>query len=128
MHSEWKVTSNYINKNNLYTVYRIRDNIEIDHSGNREFATGYMEDKEEAIKIAAKLNEKERIEISMEIEKYPECKVKTCPFCGCMSDDTCRIHNVAKSAPWLILEHADKIDYCYRPKVFMSKLKEREKI
>lgn len=55
-------------------------------------------------------------------QKYPQCKIKSCPFCGCMSDNTCKIHNVVESAPWLILEHADGIDYCDRPKVFKDKL------
>jgi len=55
-------------------------------------------------------------------EKYPECKIKTCPFCGCMSDNTCKIENVAESAPWLISDHADRIDYCSRPKDFKEKI------
>ena len=40
----------------LYAVYRLRDENAIDHSGNREFATGYMEDKAEAQRIADRMN------------------------------------------------------------------------
>lgn len=54
--SKWKVTSNYINGKKEYAVYRnIRDD-EPDHSGNREYATGYMESREEAQKIADEKN------------------------------------------------------------------------
>ena len=31
-------------------------------------------------------------------KKYPACKIKICPFCGCMSDNTCKIENVAESS------------------------------
>lgn len=60
MCSEWKVTTNYVCGEKLYAVYRLRDTAEIDHSGNREFATSYMEDKQEANTIAVKLNQAER--------------------------------------------------------------------
>lgn len=54
--SKWKITSNYINGKKEYAVYRnIRDD-EPDHSGNREYATGYMESREEAQKIADEKN------------------------------------------------------------------------
>jgi len=59
-------------------------------------------------------------------EKYPPCEIITCPFCGCMSDNTCRIENVVECAPWLISEHAERIDYCDRPKVFMGGLQTKE--
>ncbi len=58
--------------------------------------------------------------------EYPPCEVKTCPFCGCMSDNTCKIENVAESAPWLIAEHAERIDYCDRAKIFMKRLRGKE--
>lgn len=114
MHSEWKVTTNLIGSKRMYAVYRIKDIDKVDHSGNREYATTYMEDKQTAEIMAKVFNEGQ--------SKYPPCKIKICPFCGCMSDNTCKIENVAESAPWLILEHADRIDYCGRPKVFMDKL------
>lgn len=60
MESEWEMTSNYIDGQKLYAVYRLRDVSEIDHSGNREFATGYITDRDEAKCIANKLNEKGR--------------------------------------------------------------------
>ena len=54
--SKWEITSNYINGKEKYAVYRnIRDD-EPDHSGNREYATGYMESREEAQKIADEKN------------------------------------------------------------------------
>lgn len=54
--SKWEITSNYINGKKEYAVYRnIRDD-EPDHSGNREYATGYMESREEAQKIADEKN------------------------------------------------------------------------
>lgn len=59
MTSEWKVTKNYVGDGYMYAVYRIRDTSATDHSGNREFATDYLEDKDEASAIAAKLNQGE---------------------------------------------------------------------
>lgn len=55
-HSAWKVTSNFIAGKILYAVFRIKDTSQILHSGNMEYATGYMESKEDAQKIADKLN------------------------------------------------------------------------
>jgi hypothetical protein len=59
-------------------------------------------------------------------EKFPPCEIKQCPFCGCMMDNTCKIENVVEEAPWLISEHAERIDYCERPKVFMGRLQTKE--
>ena len=59
MCSEWKVTTNCVDGEKLYAVYRLRDTTEVDHSGNREFASGFMPDKNAAYEIAAKLNIKE---------------------------------------------------------------------
>jgi len=52
----WKVTSNLINDTKMYAVYRLLDVNAVDHSGNREFATDYMDDREEAKQIADKMN------------------------------------------------------------------------
>ena len=60
MRSEWKVTSNIIGDSMRYAVYRIRDINEVDHSGNREFAGDYIEDKQTAMLIAEELNKKEK--------------------------------------------------------------------
>lgn len=60
MRSEWKVTSNPIGGKTLYGVYRLLDINEVDHSGNREFAGDYIEDKQTAMLIAEELNEKEK--------------------------------------------------------------------
>lgn len=56
----WKVTSNYINGKIYYAVYRNLRETEPDHSGNREYCTGYMEDKQEAQKIADNMNDLQR--------------------------------------------------------------------
>jgi len=56
MHSEWKVTTNIIAGEKAYAVYRLRDVSATDHSGNREFATGYIADKQEALAVAKKMN------------------------------------------------------------------------
>lgn len=56
MTSEWRVTSNVINGETMYAVYRLIDVRAVDHSGNRELATGYLSDKTEAENIAIKLN------------------------------------------------------------------------
>ena len=59
MKGPWKVTSNLINGKTMYAVYRLKDVNEVDHSGNREFAGGYVEDRL-TVEIAAEhLNEKE---------------------------------------------------------------------
>ena len=58
MRGEWKVTSNTLNGTTMYGVYRIKDTSAVDHSGNREYATDYTEDREQAIKIAEELNQK----------------------------------------------------------------------
>lgn len=53
---KWKVTSNQIGDKLMYAVVRIKDINELDHSGNREYATGFMDDKQEAQKIADQMN------------------------------------------------------------------------
>lgn len=61
MNGKWKVTSNYINDQKLYAVYRLINVEEVDHSGNREMATDYMENRQEAESIAENLNEETSI-------------------------------------------------------------------
>lgn len=55
MYSEWKITSSFIGGGKVYAVYRLID-AAVDHSGNREFATGYMDDRQAAVDIVDKLN------------------------------------------------------------------------
>lgn len=55
--SEWKVTSQFIGEEKMYAVYRIRDISAVDYSGNREYATDYIADRGEALKIVNKLND-----------------------------------------------------------------------
>lgn len=56
----WKVTCNIIGDKRFYAAYRLRDENAVDHSGNREYGSDYLESKEAASDIAAKLNVKER--------------------------------------------------------------------
>lgn len=57
MRSKWKVTSNVINGENMYAVYRMIDKNEPDHSGNREYHGEYRYSKELAQREADRLNE-----------------------------------------------------------------------
>lgn len=60
MKSEWRVTSQYINGEYQYAVYRLRNIYAVDHSGNREYYGEYTtNDEAEAAALAKKLNEKE---------------------------------------------------------------------
>lgn len=59
MKSEWRVSSQYIDGNKFYTVYRLRNISATDHSGNREYYGGSTSDRAEALKLAEELNEKE---------------------------------------------------------------------
>lgn len=68
MKSEWRVTSQYINGNKLYAVYRLCDVNGIDHSGNREYAMDYMHDIQEAKRLAETLNAMAGAQY--EIERY----------------------------------------------------------
>jgi len=56
LHSEWRITSNYIGSDKMYAVYRLRNINEVDHSGNREFSGGWTANKQVAIDLAAELN------------------------------------------------------------------------
>lgn len=60
MPSEWRVTSQYLNGQKMYAVYRLRNIAETDHSGNREYATGYVTIREQAEQIAESLNNDEQ--------------------------------------------------------------------
>lgn len=56
---EWRVTSQYIGGEKMYAVYRLRNVSEVDHSGNREYRTGYMTDEADAQAICDRLNNDE---------------------------------------------------------------------
>lgn len=58
MKSEWKVSSQMIGEKWVYTVFRIRDTSEVDHSGNREIFDSYIS-REMAELKADELNRKE---------------------------------------------------------------------
>lgn len=53
MTGQWSVTHNPMGG---YRVYRLRDVMQVDHSGNREYYGGYTDDKEKAERIAHKLH------------------------------------------------------------------------
>jgi len=55
----WKVTSNPIDGQTYYRVFRIRDTSAVDHSGNREYRGEYTLNRQEAADMAARLNEQE---------------------------------------------------------------------
>ena len=59
MVGKWKVTANPVGGGMLYAVYRLVDVNAVDHSGNREYATSYIEDEDTALTIAEGLNRKE---------------------------------------------------------------------
>jgi len=56
MKGKWKVTSNVINGKTMYAAVRIKNLSAVDHSGNREYGTEYMEDFKEPLKVARNLN------------------------------------------------------------------------
>ena len=57
--SKWKVTCNYINGEKYFRAYRLIDEQEVDHSGNREYSGSYTKNRAEAEAIAEKLNSQE---------------------------------------------------------------------
>ena len=56
MKGKWKVSSNFIGDEKMYSVYRLRDVDKIDHSGNREYAGDWTENREAAQVLADQLN------------------------------------------------------------------------
>lgn len=57
MFGKWKVTSQDIGDVRKYAAVRIIDTSKVDHSGNREYAGGYTENRESVEVIVAHLNE-----------------------------------------------------------------------
>lgn len=62
MKGKWKVTANPMGDRTLYAAYRLRDVNEVDHSGNREYAGEYIENREAVQVIADELNRREEAE------------------------------------------------------------------
>lgn len=54
--SKWKVTMQFLDGEKMYAVYRLRDVNAVDHSGNREYASGYLKSEEQAEATACNLN------------------------------------------------------------------------
>ncbi|QOV18939.1 hypothetical protein INP51_13240 [Blautia liquoris] len=65
MKGKWEVTAQFIADTQMYAVYRLRDVDAVDHSGNREYAGGYVTDRAEAEFVAERLNAEDE-------EKGPE--------------------------------------------------------
>lgn len=56
MRSGWRVTHQVISGKDYYQVYRLIDESAVDHSGNREYASGIMYNMQEAQECADSLN------------------------------------------------------------------------
>lgn len=56
MKGKWKVTSNYINDIKMYAAYRPIDVSAVDHSGNREYGSDYLEDRDAVQALVDELN------------------------------------------------------------------------
>ncbi len=54
---KWNISSQYIGNEKIFTVYRLRDTSQVDHSGNREYSGGCFDSREAAQAVADKLNE-----------------------------------------------------------------------
>lgn len=59
MMSEWRVTSNLIAGEMLYSCYRLKDVNAVDHSGNREELGRWFGTKEAAQVVADQMNKGE---------------------------------------------------------------------
>lgn len=57
MKSKWHISSQYINGEKIFQVYRLRDGNEVDHAGNREYFGGTFDNEAAAQAVADKLNE-----------------------------------------------------------------------
>lgn len=57
--SKWRVSSNYIGGQKRYQVYRMLDDGEVDHSGNRETIGCTFRDYDLAVRVAEQMNGKE---------------------------------------------------------------------
>ncbi|MCM1059419.1 MAG: hypothetical protein NC452_03920 [Eubacterium sp.] len=60
--SKWQVSSQFIGEKEIFTVYRLRDTSEVDHSGNREYKGGCFYEETAAQALADKLNEEDKDE------------------------------------------------------------------
>ena len=56
MHSEWRITSQYIDGEKEFQVYRLRDVTKVDHSGNLEYTGGIVRSREEALALLEEIN------------------------------------------------------------------------
>lgn len=59
MKSKWRVTSNIIDSEKRYGIYRLRDKDAVDHSGNREELDRWFDDRELAEDVCRIMNEEE---------------------------------------------------------------------
>lgn len=54
----WRVTSNTINGEKFFSVFRNIRPFECDHSGNREYACDWLHNREDAERLCRELNQK----------------------------------------------------------------------
>ena len=55
----WKIESNLIGAQKMYRIYRLLDTAKVDHSGNREYAGEYVEDRKTLEIVVEQMNQKE---------------------------------------------------------------------
>lgn len=55
--SKWRISTNIVDGAKIFEVYKLKDPLEVDHSGNREVMAAYK-DKELAQIVCDQLNEK----------------------------------------------------------------------
>lgn len=108
MKSEWRVTSNIINGETKFGVYRLLDTKETDHSGNREYQSLWTADRKVAEGLAGTLNLTDRHErldawLTENCDEYlgdGKCELSctykkwTCCFTGCERAAQCRAEEV----------------------------------
>ncbi len=85
--NRWKVTSNYVSGvGTYYQVYRLIDENEVDHSGNREYLSASFETQKQAQVVAEKLNalQKESEETSLLLSEVVDwiIRVSNEPACA----------------------------------------------
>ena len=108
MKSEWRVTSNIINGETKFGVYRLLDTKETDHSGNREHQSLWTADRKVAEGLAGTLNLTDRHErldawLRENCDEYlggGKCELSCtykknfCCFMGCKRAVQCRAEEV----------------------------------
>lgn len=82
MKGKWRRTVQYIQEEQMYAVFRMRNVDRAQHAGNMEFATSYTADKEAIELLISKLNSYNSIsattEALLEFQRFhPDIEVQT---------------------------------------------------